>query len=61
MEDSKGFKADPVTLTVRIHIIRSSEEEQEEDDDDQKLLGFVPDWDKFYADQKNGLHGQDDD
>jgi hypothetical protein len=60
MVDSKGYEADPVSLTININVVRPEEEEEEEEEsgdeeeEDQVIqqggFGFVPDWDKFYAD-----------
>lgn len=60
MVDSKGYEADPVSLTININVVRPEEEEQEEEEsgdeeeEDQVIqqggFDFVPDWDKFYAD-----------
>ena len=36
MEDSKGYMADPVTLTISIHIISPIEEEEEEEEEDEE-------------------------
>ena len=49
--DSKGFESPPYTLTVTFEmVLPESEEEEEEETNPQGGPGFIPDWDKFYAD-----------
>ena len=62
--DSKGYKSPVYTLAIEIEIAKPEEEEEEEEEEQQQGgLNFVPDWDKFYADQarKNGQGGAGED
>jgi hypothetical protein len=64
MVDSKGYEAEPVTLTININLVEPEQEEEEEEEEEviqQGGFDFVPDWDKFYADQMRGENGEDGD
>jgi hypothetical protein len=64
--DAKGYSSAAYTLTISIQIVEPEQEEEQEEEEDEKTkntnqgqggFGFVPDWDKFYADQNKGKGG----